>query len=237
MTEQLKKAIKQEFAAPKPEEKHEFIQRIRPREISLPDLLLQQVKYIRNITWAGLLLLIPLAISGAYWGIEYIDNIVSAILPFTVVFLILEVNRSYICNMSELEAVTRFSLKSIVFARMVILGTVSLLILISISPLLAIATGESILMAALKTMIPYQMVMVICLHIERSPFGRKNAYASLAVAAVFSALILWMDQASMYAQLYYTQIIENTGPVLVLLLMVLTVIEQRKLLYNLEAIV
>ena len=236
MTEQWKTAIKREFEAPEAKGKRTFIRKIRPREISLPEMLLQQVKYIRIITWAGPFFVILITASGLFWEIENIDRIVSAIAPFTVALLILEMKRSYTYHMSELEAATRFSLKSIVFARLVILGTVTMVVLVIVSPLLAMAAGERIILTAVKTILPYQLAMVICLHIERSTFGRKNAYASLAAAVFFSALILWMDQISILPKIYHTGIFETTGPVLILALMALTVFEQRKLLYDLEAI-
>ena len=236
MTEQMKTAIKLGFEAPKPCGKQAFIRRIRPRQISMADMLLQQFQYIRIITWAGLICLILAAVSGVFWEIENLDKTVSAILPFTAALLILEIKRSYTYNMSELEAATRFSLKSIVFARMVILGAVSLFVLAAVSPLLARASGDSILLTIVKTMIPYQATMVICLHIERSEFGRKNTYASLAAAAIFSVLIIWTDQITMFAELYHTQIFETAGSMLILILMTLTLIEQRKLLNDLEAI-
>ncbi len=236
MTGQLKTAIKREFEAPKAKGKKTFIRKIRPRQISMSDMLLQQVKYIRITTWAALFFVIFTTVLGLLWEIENIDRIITALMPFTAVLMILEMKRSYTYNMSELEAVTRFSLKSIILARIVILGTMSLFVLAAISPLLAKASGERIFSTAVKNIIPYQATMLICLHIERSSFGRKNTYASIAAAAIFSVLIIWIDEISMFAQLYHTQFFETIGAVMIIALMALTFIEQKKLLNNLEAI-
>lgn len=82
------------------------------------------------------------------WGI-------SALLPFAAVSVVTEQNRFHIFLMSELEMAARFSLKSVVLARMEILGIVHLLVLLFLIPVCARLHGASVFQTGLYLLVPY----------------------------------------------------------------------------------
>src|SRR5699024_12440455 len=86
--------------------------------ISMWQFILTQATYLRKITWIfSALLLLPAVIGAFHIGHETLW-ITSAIVPFLGLLAVAENNRSITYGMSEFELSTRFSLKSVVLARM-----------------------------------------------------------------------------------------------------------------------
>ena len=69
--------------------------------------------------------------------------------------VVTEQNRFHIFLMSELEMAARFSLKSVVLARMEILGIVHLLVLLFLIPVCARLHGTSVFQTGLYLLVPY----------------------------------------------------------------------------------
>lgn len=235
MKRSLKKALREEFNAPRPERTAAFIRKLKPREITLTELLFQQLGHIGIGTWVLFGVILSFAIWCFLFNAVYAEEIITAIMPLTAAFILLEVKRSYSFHMAELEAATRFSLKAVVFAKLIIMGTASLCILVIISPMLATLSGDGTVATGMRIIIPYLVTMIIGLNIERSEFGRKNHYASLTMAAVFSLLILCIGFSSNYIYLYYTQIVENAGGIITCVLALILMREQKILLNRMEA--
>ena len=234
MKNELKDALNIAFYAPEPKNKQEFLKNIRPREVSIPEMLLQQVRYIRLSVWAISLAFIAFAPIGSWMQLPETDELTPVLMPFLAVVSVLENRRSKKFGMTELEMVTRFSLRSVIFARMIILGVAFLLILVITAPVVATAFGGEIIVTAVHMLIPYLLTMIISLQVERSSLGRKLEYGSLSVAALIAVSMIWMRNLDTALINRYAQIIRNWGFLIVIILAAVTVYEQWRTLRGVE---
>ena len=234
MKNDMKKVLNIAFYAPEPKNKHEFLNNIRPREVSMPQMLLQQVRYISFSAWVISFAFIAFALIGSWIYLPKTDELFPVLMPFLAVVSVLENRRSKKFGMSELEMVTRFSLRSVIFARMIILGVAFLLVLTITSPIIAIAFSREILVIAVHMLIPYLLTMVVSLQMERSNFGRKLEYGSLAVAMFISIFMIWMRNNDAAMINCYAEMIRTWGVLIVIILAVITVFEQWKTLEGVE---
>ena len=234
MKNELKDALNIAFYAPEPKNKQAFLKNIRPREVSTLEMLLQQVRYIRLYIWAVSLAFIAFALIGSWLQLSETDELIPVLMPFLAVVSVLENRRSKKYGMTELEMATRFSLRSVIFARMIILGMVFLLILVITAPVIATAFGGETLVTAIHMLIPYLITMIISLQVERSSLGRKLEYGSLSVAALIAVSMIWMRNLDTALINRYAQIIRNWGFLIVIILAAVTVYEQWRTLRGVE---
>ncbi len=227
--------INEAFAAPKPENKEEFIRNLRPREIGTLEMIWGQMPYISPVAWIISAAITVLAIAGSMLGIEDTELYIALAMPFTAAVSVIETQRSKRFGMSELEMATRFSLRSVVFARMTILGIVSALMLFIIAPVIAMSLGGNIIVTAVRILIPYLITMVIGLHVERSTFGRNNGIASLMIAGASAVFVAWSYQLEESIFLQYEVFTASYGIVIAAVLLALMFVEQWKIVNNVEA--
>ena len=234
MKNELKDALNVAFYAPNPRNKQAFLKKLRPREVGMIEMLFQQVRYIRVSVWVLSAAIIALAILGSWMSREETGELIPVIMPLMAAVSILENNRSRKYGMSELEMVTRFSLRSVIFARMLILGLALLLMIAITSPILVMAFGGEILITAMHMLIPYLVTMTICLQVERSIWGRRLEYGTLAIAMLITALMVWIRNYDMALVNGYMEMVKNWGVLIVLILAALTVFEQWRTLNSVE---
>lgn len=234
MKNDMKQLLNDAFYAPEPKEKQNFLKNIRPREVSMLEMLLQQFSYIRVTVWLYALLLIAIAVLGSVYRVEQTTLVITMMMPFVAVASVLETRRSRKYGMSELEMATRFSLRSVVIARLLIVGLAAITVLCVVSPMIATTFGEDVNVTAIHIVIPYFITMIIGLWLERSPLGRATEYGSIVVAFVISflALVFYFNHPVFMSS--YTEIIEKWGVFVALLLMVITAMEQWKTVNNVE---
>ena len=235
MDRELKNRLAISFHAPEPERKESFIRNLRPREIGIPEMIITQIPYIRLPIWLFSLLIVAVAIGGSVLGMEDTEFQITILLPFNAALAILEAHRSRRYGMSELEMATRFSLRSVVFARLVILGIVSGIVLCVSSPVIAVSFGRSTVSTAIRILIPYLITMMISLIIERSSLGRTHGYSSFVIAGVSLTLIAWVYNCAPVILDGYEEFISVWGLPAVIILLALTFAEQWKTVKNVEA--
>lgn len=145
--------LKEYFKAPEPLRKQEFLQRLdRQRDkISLLSMLQIQLHYISKLSWIVSfgLFLAALSIICVY-KLPQIGTVCS-LMPFVVLISLCETIRSYRYGMEELELAAPFSLKSIILARLFILGIGNLVEL----ALLAAICGGTFYEELLFLLVPY----------------------------------------------------------------------------------
>ncbi len=234
MKNDMKQLLNDAFYATEPKEKQNFLKNIRPREVSVLEMLLQQFSYIRVTVWLYALLLIVIAVLGSVYRVEQTTLVITMMMPFAAVASVLETRRSKKYGMSELEMATRFSLRSVVIARLLIVGLAAITVLCVVSPMIATTFGEDVNVTAIHIVIPYCITMIIGLQLERSPLGRATEYGSIMVAFVISFLALVFYFYHPVFMSGYTEIIEKWGVFVALLLMVITAMEQWKTVNNVE---
>ena len=235
MNKEMKRLLKEAYDTPEPLDKERFLKTIRPDRISLMQFILRQVLYIRKTVWLFMLIQVLTVVLGITFGILNTERTLMMLMPFMASIAVMESIRSRRFNMTELEMVTRFSLKSVIFARMTILGVAALMVLALSSPLIAITFGSKTVSVAVQVVIPYLLAMVLCLLAERSPLGRVTEYSSLAIAAMISFTIFLSDSVNPAVVSNVLKVVERYGIVITLVLLVLTVFEQYKIINNAEA--
>lgn len=206
MNRQLKKKIKKAFEVPEPDrqEKEKFLRMLPQPQISILKFIFIQASYIRKQTlFLSILLLFP-ALQGAN-SIRTGDLwVASAFIPFLGLLAVAESTRSTTYGMGEFEMATRFSLKSIVLARMSVLGLLDAFILCCFIPLCYIDSNLSIIQTGVYLLVPYLLTVNISLWITRHFHGREVIYACVSVAAMVSvANVVLCTGADYVYQFYY----------------------------------
>ena len=119
MNRELKKQIAKAFDAPTPGRKVQFIHSLPRPHISTKTFICSQIPFIKKSVWLmSILILLPVAWAASFAS-ENTVWIVSAFTPFLALLLIAESTKSAIYGMNELEMFARFSLKSVVLARLI----------------------------------------------------------------------------------------------------------------------
>ena len=186
----LEKEIKAAFEAPKPQKKEEFLSRFEEKQLSLTKFILSQAGYIGKLTWFGFAaILICAALSpvtvndSALW-------FVSSLMPILALLLVSESARSERYKMAELEAVTRFSLRSVLMARMVILGGMGLIVLAVCAPAVMFLCDYPAIFSGLFVFTPFFLTSALGLLTVRKIKGQAAIYSVTAEAFFVSILVL-----------------------------------------------
>lgn len=187
MNRYLKQEIKKAFAVPEPnqQEKARFLRTlVRPR-ISMWQFIFTQIAYLRKRT----LILSILFILPALTGARHVDPdtlwILSALIPFLGLLAVTESTRSAMYGMQELEMSARFSLKSVVLARMSVLGLLDTLVICCLIPLCRIS-NTSLLQTGIYLLVPYLLTVNISLWFTRLFHGREAFYSCMCATVLIS---------------------------------------------------
>lgn len=190
MNKKTRDYVKRMFKYPPPKRRDEFFDLVRPRNVSTFEVLLTQIKYISFRMWLLSIAFVMILFAGCHR--VSIDKLyfIEAVLPYIATVGLIETNRSYRYNMYELEKTTRFSLRTVMYARMLIIGIINYLIIISVSGIVAIKSEESIIYIFTKMVTPYLITMALGLRIERHSIGRNSDYISVILALFISFIVI-----------------------------------------------
>lgn len=190
MRREWKKLLQEAYRTPAPQRKDEFFRRFRQSEPEITTLkfVLTQAAYIRKSIWILSAATFFLALYGVYADYGNVMWLVSALIPFLAVMATAENMRSIDYGMAELEMVSCFSLKSVVLARLTILGAAHTLLLIGVTPLNSIREGFTLLQAGVYLLVPYLLTTVISLEITRRIHGKEAVYTCMCVAVIVSVM-------------------------------------------------
>lgn len=181
---QEKEMLKQLFAAPEPKRKRAFLRSLPRQEAGIGTLLISQAAFIRKWVWAVSFLLF----GSVVWLAQYTEQeciwVLSAVMPFGALLLIVEFARSAAYGMAELEMTSRFSLRTVLLARMSMLGVAQLLGLIPV----AIVLGMQLLKSGVYILVPYLLTAVLGLAAVRRLPGRENMFVCGSISVFVCAL-------------------------------------------------
>lgn len=198
MEEKLKKMLQHAMEAPAPEKKQEFLCRIKSLaptgqdcgdwRISYGKFVAGQVFYIGKWGWCGSFGVFLGAFLLGGFADKNLLWVLSAFMPFLAVIFLAEGLRSEIYGMAELEMAARFSLKSLVLARMGIMRATHMLVL-CLGMLISSRQGDMPLSyTGVYLTVPYLFTNAAGLYLARKMRGRECVAAILAVAAGVAAL-------------------------------------------------
>lgn len=190
-----KAELQQGFAPPPPTGKRAFLRQFTPSRTSLADVLFSQLGYIRAWVWV-----LSAAIYAAVVLLMLTDSprllqILSACAPLLALTMVSESSRSVRWGMAELELSTRFSLKTVVLARLIPLGCIHPLVL------LALSLGfDKPFAAILYSTAPFLLTAFLGLSVTRRYRSREAVFACGGIAFGISLLTLFSH--SFFAALY-----------------------------------
>lgn len=188
MSRQLKKSIQQafQFPVPNPKEKDRFLRALPQPSICMFQFILIQAAYLRKRTLLFSILLLFPVLTAANWMEPYALWIVSAFVPFLGFLMIAESTRSMACKMDEFEMSARFSLKSVVLARMSVLGLFDFLVLCCLILFCHKNSSISLFETGIYLFVPYLLTANISLWIVRHFRCKEAVYACMSAAALVS---------------------------------------------------
>ena len=190
MNNKLKRSIQKAFEPPKPDQKEKtrFLRTLPQPRISMFRFILVQATYMRKMTLVFSVLLLLPAVIGANYISENTLWIVSAFVPILGLLAVTEGNRSMMYGMSEFEMSTRFSLKSVVLARMSILGLINFAVIAILTPLCRIGNDFSLLQTGMYLLVPYLLTVNFSLWIARRVNGKETIYGCMCAAVIVSGI-------------------------------------------------
>lgn len=192
MRRELKEHLKSIYEAPPPLHKKEFLQKWNHPQINFWEFLFSQMAYIRKWIWGISAAVFTVAMFGTITASKNLVWIISALTPLLAVTVIVECGRSENYEMAELEMATRFSLRSVVFARLGILGLENLIVLCSLL-VFGIKNAEikngglELIWTGVCIIIPYLLTDFIGLQIVRRLKGQESVYFCAGAAFCISA--------------------------------------------------
>ena len=196
MRHSLQKELQQAFEAPSPLYKKDFLQKnflkkMEFSKISMAEFVFSQISYIRKWTWSISTLIFAISLTGSI--ILSLDMlwVISAFSPVLALTILSESGRSESYKMAELEIATRFSLRSVLFARSGILGTGNLVLLCLMMPLGLRNNEFSPLQAGVSVITPFLLTSFIGLWIVRKFRGREAMYFCAGIAACISVSVFF----------------------------------------------
>ena len=176
------------FEAPGPEKKQAFTRQFGMQKMNLLHVVSMQARYISKGVWIfsviffGVAFLLAQAAEAKYVGM------IVGLIPFLVMLSVTESMRSYYYQMEELELSARFSLKSIVMARMVMLGLGNLAVLAGVMLVLRGRMQISII----YLMSPYFLTAGGGLCIVRNLRGKESILLCFGLAALVCGVSLYL---------------------------------------------
>ena len=184
-----------------PEGKREFFRELRARGLlhrrpvamSHGEFLVGQLFYIEKWVWvlSGMLMLFTILACSRNTG-----NYPFALTPLLAVGILAETGRSYRWKMAELEYAARFSLRSIVLARMFLVGLIDTAGLLIVTAAVRSYLTYSLLRVFLYMMVPYLLAAFLGSLYERKKrmdAGLGSTVICLLSSAVFAAAPIFVS--------------------------------------------
>ncbi len=181
---QEKELLQQAFSMPAPKKKRAFLRTLPRKEVGLGTLMLSQAAYIRPWVWEISLLLFVLVVLAARYVELDVIWILSAIMPFAALLIVMEFAKSSAYGMTELEMTSRFSLRTILMARMVMLGAVQFFGLLLTVPV----AGMTLFQNGVYLLVPYLLTALLGLVTVRRLHGKEGLFVCGSISAFVCVL-------------------------------------------------
>ena len=228
---EVKKTLKTVEIKPDRIRKNEFLDQIYEPDLSIRSFVKSQFFFIKGYLWllSGLLFLLLLIMIGNAKCQEQIWP-VSAMMPFGILILTNEMNRSAKYRMHEFEMATLFSAKAALMARVLIIGLVQIGILLFTIPTACVRVDITFFQAAFYMLCPYCLSACLNLGVLCRMHGENAEYVCIAVSSMVSVLFVVLTNLSRML------LLADSGCFLLLsvIFMVIAAIEAKKYLNQME---
>lgn len=203
MNKELKRALKESFEAPAPVHKKAFFRSILKPPISTFEFVCTQVTYIRKWVWGLSAIILATAFIGAEWIDKDLLWCISSFMPLLALAVLTECGRAEIYGMVEFELSTRFSMKSVVLARLGIIGISTLILLCVIIPFTTASSKLTLLKAGVYIICPYLLTVSLGFWTVRKIHGKESFYVCTGIAVAVSGGNVILSQ--MFSMIYQDQ--------------------------------
>lgn len=202
MDHKMEQALKNAFYAPAPTRKAAFLKKYRRRELSRWDFLLTQAGYIRWWIWVVSVLLFGGVLCLASGQDSETVWVTAALTPFLALLIVVENGKSRFYGMEELELSCRTPLRTVVLARMMILGLFHLFLLGMLIPVMAAWGAVSLFRAGLYLLTPYLLTTALGMELTRRCRGHEGLLACGGVTVLVSGagMLLMHQRPALYQQ-------------------------------------
>ena len=200
MKHEIREQLRVICEAPPPLRKKEFVRRWNQPQMSMWEVFCSQAAYIRKWIWVFSAVVFAVAVFGTTMAAEDFMWMVSALTPFLAVTILAESGRSEDYGMAELEMATRFSLRSVLFARLAILGTENALLMCLLLLAGIWRGGEGAFQIGMCILIPYLLTSFIGLCIVRRRKGNEAMYFCMGTAIAVSVFVFCSKE--MFTKIY-----------------------------------
>lgn len=208
MRRQVNELLRLAVQAPPPERKRAFL-RMHPGKTSggRNVFLLSQLGSIRKRVWCLDAALLALVLLGGRAIRADILWVTSAMLPLLAAAVVSESGRSQRFGMAELEGSSRFSLKSVVLARLWLIGGVNALVFLAVIGLVSRYLATGFLRTGVYVLCPYLLTACLALCVSRRIRGREGDYLCLAIGVTVGAGVYFGCGMNpwLYAPVYFTK--------------------------------
>lgn len=193
MKREIREQLGRIYEAPPPLHKKEFLQEWNSPAMSFAEFLASQASYIRKRNWGIAAAIFGVAILGTITASKNLVWVISAFTPLLALTVLTECGRSESYEMAELEIATRFSLRSVVLARMGILGVGNLAVLCFLFTVGVWDEALEPFQAGICIIMPYLLTTFLGLHIVRRIKGQEALYfcAGVAFCVGSSVFLFW----------------------------------------------
>lgn len=239
------------FSAPIPQKKKEFLEYLQEENvyrdnvqrkktqvintsnnsIGIGAFLLSQIAYIRKRVYLASLLILVLAVMAADYAGKDSVGAVAAMMPFIALCMVTESARSETYDMVELEMTSRFSIRTIMLARLGTIGFVHMILLCILIPIVGHSALISFIHAGIYLLVPYLATSVLEFAAVRRFRGKEVISVCMAISVMVS-VINTLLKGLLLVLFGARQFIVWIG--LAIYLTGRTVLEYRKMIYQAE---
>ena len=196
MSRDMNNDIKRMFFVPAPQRKDDFIRAHREQfnynKSNTLNMLLCQVEYISKSVWVLSIIVFILGVGILDISLRQRIEIVAALMPFVSGIAVYDTFRSRRYGMYEMEWASKYSLRQILFSRIIVIGIVHIALTLSLASFIR-SDEMGFVNICMVITIPYLTSSIICLEFERTTFGRNNPFVCLMVSAFISVCIKLMQ--------------------------------------------
>ena len=203
MKQSLIEELSYAFEAPESLRKKEFLKVLPMPRISMYGFIISQIGYIRSWIWYVSTLIFGLFIVCAALLPTDVLWPISAFTPLLALTVVTECGRSESYEMAELEMATRFSLKSVMMARLGILGIENLMFLFLMIPVGIWKHEFSPVRMGLYILTPYLLTTFTGLYMIRKFRGLEGTLICAGIAGIVSFSLLLFQYS--YPQIYQNE--------------------------------
>lgn len=203
MNKKLKRALKESFGAPAPVKKKEFLRSIQKPSISTFEFVCTQAAYIRKWVWGLSAVIFVTAVIGFEWIDKNLLWCISSFMPLLALAFLSQCGRAEVYGMAEFELSTRFSMKSVVLARLGIIGISTLVLLCVVTLFIATNSKVTVLKTGVYIICPYLLTVFLGFWAVRNIHRKESFYFCTGIAMAVSCANIILPQ--LFSILYARQ--------------------------------